>query len=496
MRFAFQRIAALSTLLALLCAGSPACAQAPGTQSEPPVSSAKAGPTAPKGQRGPQAPNSQAQGAHPKPQAAKAQPVQPPRDPTPNPKYDAIYAPVTAEEAAARGATVLEDFSKIEKQQRDKDMQAAADGMLRAVLYASGPTYGAGDIKDRIRDLHIEPTASNDEIKDLRKSLPKEGELHAVETLKELTRTFSNSDAAIQVHDTKFLERLEQRIDRRNSATWYYKILDALVAMTGRKPAFSYWFALVLVAIFVAIVTYPIKIKMFQSQREMQRIQPVLKEIQEKYKGKPELQEKIMECYKEHGVNPFASCLPMFIQLPFMFGVYYVIRQYEYHFASGTFLWVGSSLSHKYPGIVAGNLAEFDVPMLCIYSFSTYLAMKLTPPTDPQAAQQQQTMSIMMTAMMFWMFWTYKWSSAFIVYWLVSNMISSWQQYNKIYKPNKLAASPTPALAAGPSASGKGGSLNRNGGQKPQAQPSVTPKKPTTPVGGASQRPRPRKRKR
>jgi YidC/Oxa1 family membrane protein insertase len=407
-----------------------------------------------------------------------------------------MYAKVTAEEGGAKAATVLEDFASIEKEQRGKDSQAAADGMLRAALYASSPLYGSGDIKDRIKDLRLEPGQASDEIRDLRLSLSKEGDYRAHDALKQLVREFSSSDAAAQAKLYRFQQRLEASIDRRNSAAWYYKLIDGLVAMTGRKPAFSYWFALILVAVFVAVVTYPIKIRMFQSQREMQRIQPILKRIQDEYKGKPELQEKVMECYKEHGVNPFASCLPMLIQLPFMYGVYYVIRQYEFHFAHGTFLWINPVLGHRFPGILAGNLAEFDVPLVIIYAASTYLTMKLTPPTDPQAAQQQQTMSIMMTGMMLWMFWTYKWSSAFILYWLASNVISSWQQYNKIYKPNKLAAAEAAAAAATPRSSGP--SSSRNGGQKPVAQPGAAPVRPATSIGGqsAGQRPRPRKRKR
>ena len=56
-----------------------------------------------------------------------------------------------------------------------------------------------------------------------------------------------------------------------------------------------------------------------------------------------------MAAYKEHGVNPLASCLPMVVQMPFLFWIYNTIRLYEFHFTHGTFLWIGSALSHKYP---------------------------------------------------------------------------------------------------------------------------------------------------
>jgi YidC/Oxa1 family membrane protein insertase len=168
---------------------------------------------------------------------------------------------------------------------------------------------------------------------------------------------------------------------------------------------------------------------MYKSQREMQRIQPQLKALQDKYKDdKVVMNEKVMAFYKEHGVNPFASCFPMLIQLPFLWWVYATIRAYEFHFVNGKFLWIGSSLAHQFPGIVAGNLGQFDVPLLCLYAGSNYLTMKLTPATDPQAAQTQKQTSIMMTVMMFWMFMMYKWSAAFIFYWLVINAISAYRR--------------------------------------------------------------------
>jgi YidC/Oxa1 family membrane protein insertase len=177
---------------------------------------------------------------------------------------------------------------------------------------------------------------------------------------------------------------------------------------------------------------------MYKSQREMQRLQPALKALQEKYKGNSqELQQKLMEFYKEHGVNPFASCLPLLIQMPFMIWVYNTIRLYEFHFVNGKFLWIGSSLAHSFPGNVAENLGKFDFPLLVLYTLSMYLTMKLTPATDPQAAQQQQTMSVMTTGMMFFMFMKYQWSAAFIFYWLILNILSAWQSYHFVYKPNK-----------------------------------------------------------
>jgi len=249
--------------------------------------------------------------------------------------------------------------------------------------------------------------------------------------------------------------KVEKRLDDLNSVKWPYKVVDSFVALTGSKPNFSYWFALALIAFVVKGITFPLTLKTYKSQREMQKLQPILKEVQAKYKDEPQLmQQETMKVYKEHGVSPFASCLPMFIQLPFMIWVYNTIRLYEFHFANGKFLWVGSSLADKYPTVIGSDLSKFDIPLLVLYAASNYFTMRLTPAPDPTQAQQQKSMAVMTTGIMFFMFMQGKWSAAFIFYWLILNLISTVQQYYFVYKPNKerLASEPpVPPRASGPS---------------------------------------------
>jgi YidC/Oxa1 family membrane protein insertase len=277
---------------------------------------------------------------------------------------------------------------------------------------------------------------------------------------------------------------LESQIDNRNSRLLSYQVVDKLVRITGAIPSFSYWFALILIAVVVKAITFPLTLRTYKSQRELQKVQPLMKEMQEKYKNdKQQLNEKMIEFYKEHKINPFASCIPMIVQLPFMYFVYNTIRLYEYHFANGKFLWIGSGLSHQFPMYIATDLAKFDVPLLVIYALSNYLTMKLNPATDPQQAQTQKTTSVMMTFMLFFMFMKYQWSAAFIFYWLILNFISAFQQYNYIYKPNKLKAAAGESNIITSSDRGSGGAL--------------ADARPLTPVpGGAGARPRPKPRKR
>ena len=329
-----------------------------------------------------------------------------------------------------------------------------------------------------------------------------QSELKGHEALKELLKEFADTKAAGQARTENFQVNLEKRIDDRNKTQWSYKLIDGMVAMTGSRQNFSYWFALLLISIIVKGVTLPLTLKMYKSQREMQRLQPAIKAMQEKYKeDQAELQKRTMEFYKEHGVNPFSSCFPMLIQFPFMIWIYNTIRLYEFHFSHGTFLWVNPAAAHWanpalnrmipfIPDAFAANLGMFDLPLLILYTASMYLTMKLTPATDPQAAQQQKSMSVMTTGMMFFFFIKYRWSAAFVFYWLILNLLSAAQSYYFVYKPNKdnpVVPVILPDDKPGKS-NGSNGSAAKGAGTK--SPPALTPAVSASPSAPRPRRPR------
>ena len=77
----------------------------------------------------------------------------------------------------------------------------------------------------------------------------------------------------------------------------------------------NYGFAIILLTVIVKMATYPLTKKQIQSMKAMQRLQPKMKAIQEKYKGdKMKANEALAQLYKSEGVNPLAGCLPLLIQ--------------------------------------------------------------------------------------------------------------------------------------------------------------------------------------
>jgi YidC/Oxa1 family membrane protein insertase len=298
---------------------------------------------------------------------------------------------------------------------------------------------------------------------------------------RDLTRRHAHEWATITINDqpTRVLvgQYAQQKLDadllakdQRLKNRILYKVLDFFVGFTGRVPGFSYWFALVLITLLIKAILFPVTKQQFKSMADMQRIAPKMKEIQEKLKGRPadEINRKVMALYKEEGVNPAAGCVPMILQSLLLFPLYYGIRWYEYQFRHGYFLWIGSALSHRYPQFLATSLAVPDVPLLLLYLVSMFLTSRLQPAAaDPQQAQQQKMMAYMMPVIFGYMTWVYAWPSAFTLYWLILNAISTWQQWH-ILKAVGAPVPPKPPQASAPGSDGggppgRGGSSNGNG---------------------------------
>jgi YidC/Oxa1 family membrane protein insertase len=90
----------------------------------------------------------------------------------------------------------------------------------------------------------------------------------------------------------------------------------------------NWGFAIILLTIVFRVVTMPLVWKQTKSMIEMQKIQPKIKALQEKYKNnKEKQQEELMKFYKENKVNPFGGCLPLLLQMPLLFALFSVLRE-------------------------------------------------------------------------------------------------------------------------------------------------------------------------
>lgn len=213
---------------------------------------------------------------------------------------------------------------------------------------------------------------------------------------------------------------------------FWYKLVHAFVVAAAGNAALG----LLLLALVTRMLVYPLTKKQLASARDMQRLQPQMKKLQEKHKGdKQKFQAEFWKLCQEHGVNPLGGCLPLLIQMPLLYFVYMGIRAYIVNLDGHSFLWVNS-------------LAQPDLALLLLYTVSQIAFGKLTQQQnpaasmDPQQRQQQQMMTYMMPIMFFFLFQSFP--AGFMLYWLGTNVVYIGQQlwYNRTAGSSEAAATP------------------------------------------------------
>jgi YidC/Oxa1 family membrane protein insertase len=205
----------------------------------------------------------------------------------------------------------------------------------------------------------------------------------------------------------------------------------------------NYGWAIIVITLIINLVLFPFKISQLKSSKRMQALQPRLKAINDKYKNiglsdprKAQQNQEVMALYKEAGVNPLGGCLPLLIQLPFLYAFYRVLS-IAIEMRGAHWLWV-TDLSQP------ETLAIHLLPLILIAS--QFLSQRMTPATGMDPNQQK----IMMFMPLMYGFMFYSASAGLVLYWLTSNLAMIAQQLiiNRMM-PN------APAPAVGPSPTGK-----------------------------------------
>ena len=103
----------------------------------------------------------------------------------------------------------------------------------------------------------------------------------------------------------------------------FFLPLFNLLIFLYELPIFDFALAIIVFTIIIRTILAPLFVRQIRSQKEMQRMQPLIREVQRKHKGnRQKVSEETMALYREHGVNPAAGCLPVVIQLPILFALY------------------------------------------------------------------------------------------------------------------------------------------------------------------------------
>lgn len=108
---------------------------------------------------------------------------------------------------------------------------------------------------------------------------------------------------------------------------FYQPILNLVIFLYNTVSFHDLGLAIIILTLIIKAILWPLSKKSIESQKSLQEVQPKIDELKKKYKdNKQEMGQALMALYKEHKVNPFSSCLPLLIQLPFFLAVFRVFR--------------------------------------------------------------------------------------------------------------------------------------------------------------------------
>ena len=209
----------------------------------------------------------------------------------------------------------------------------------------------------------------------------------------------------------------------RPIAEWFiipaFHLLETFIA--------NYGLIIILLAIFIKILVYPLTKSAYRSMAEMRELQPKMQEIKEEYQDEPEKQQQaMMELYKEAGVNPIGGCLPMFLQFPIIIALYQFLPQ-AIEVRQQSFLWapdlsVPDPILHLpfeipfYGDYVAGFTVLMGIAM------AIQMRIQVNPGTGGQA-------KMFMYALPFFIFFIFnRFASALSLYYLFYNITTAIQQ--------------------------------------------------------------------
>ncbi len=187
----------------------------------------------------------------------------------------------------------------------------------------------------------------------------------------------------------------------------------------------NYGIAIILLTCLIKGVFWPITHKGMKSMKNMQKLQPKVAKLKEKYKDDPaKMNQEMMAMYKTYKVNPIGGCLPMVLQIPFFFALYRVLMAAIELRHAPFMLWINDLSAPD------RLMVGFDIPMLhgipvltLLMGVSMYLQQKMTPTTaDPTQARIMQFLPVVFTFMFI------NFASGLVLYWFVNNLLSILQQ--------------------------------------------------------------------
>ena len=234
-------------------------------------------------------------------------------------------------------------------------------------------------------------------------------------------------------------------------AAFYNPIYNALVALVALVPGGDVGIAVILITIAIRLVLLPFSLSAARTQRAMKELEPHLKALKEKHKGDKEKEAvETLALYKERRVNPFASILTVFIQIPVLLALYWVFRYEPFSSVDVARLYSFTPIPHHISLLFLGliSVAGKSVVLAVLAGLTQFLqahlaltgTMKQTPGGTGMQADFQKMMGLQLKFVFPFLIATicYTTSSAVALYFITTNLVGSLQE---LYVRHKLKVS-------------------------------------------------------
>ncbi len=189
----------------------------------------------------------------------------------------------------------------------------------------------------------------------------------------------------------------------------------ALLTFMHLNLNIGYGWVLILFGVLMRVLLFPLNQKAMRAQMRNMAVQPLLQEIQKKYKDQPEkLQKEMMKLYKDHGFNPLAGCVPMLLPMPVLITLFFVFRN-TIQLRGESFLWM--------PNLAAADPLYILPVLMGLSMFLMQWIQARSMPPNPQMKMMMWLMPIMMV------FFFFRFASGLNLYYTTSNLATIPQQY-------------------------------------------------------------------
>ena len=257
----------------------------------------------------------------------------------------------------------------------------------------------------------------------------------------DLDTILSNESRSIQTDfyvgpkEFKRLQVLGDSQDKVMQFGWFGFFSKLLLFFMSSIHSFipNWGWSIVVMTILIKLIFWPLTAKASESQKAMAKIQAPMAELKKKYENNPQkMQQETLKLFKENGVNPFAGCLPILIQMPIFLGLFYMLRSAaELRYES--FLWVTDLSQADTVAVIAG----FPINLFPILMGITMFAQMQLTPVSPTADPLQQKIFKFMPFI--FLVFLYNFSSGLVVYWTTQNILTIIQQKMIMSKSDPVA---------------------------------------------------------